>query len=88
MCLQAWTYRTLKGMIVMWTVIVLVILGALVFAGTMVTLLSSVIADTCSVKNKKRFVLISFIGGLIAAVGFVLVAYILAGVDYLLSCVV
>lgn len=75
-------------MIVMWTVIVLIILGALVFAGTMVTLLSSVIADTCSVKNKKRFVLISFIGGIIAAVGFVLVAYILAGVDYLLSCVV
>ena len=75
-------------MIVMWIVIVLVILGALVFAGTMVTLLSSVIADTCSVKNKKRLVLISFIGGLIAAFGFVLVAYILAGVDYLLSCVV
>ena len=75
-------------MIVMWTVIVLIILGALVFAGTTVTLLGSVIADTCSVKNKKRFVLISFIGGIIAAVGFVLVAYILAGVDYLLSCVV
>ena len=72
----------------MWTVIVLIILGALVFAGTTVTLLSSVIADTCSVKNRKRFVLISFIGGLIAAFGFVLVAYILAGVDYLLSCVV
>ena len=75
-------------MIVMWIVIVLIILGALVFAGTTVTLLSSVIADTCSVKNKKRFVLISFIGGIIAAIGFVLVAYILAGVDYLLSCVV
>lgn len=72
----------------MWIVIVLIILGALVFAGTTVTLLSSVIADTCSVKNKKRFVLISFIGGIIAAVGFVLVAYILAGVDYLISCVV
>lgn len=72
----------------MWTVIVLVILGASVFAGTTVVLLSSVIADTCSVENKKRFVLISFIGGVIAAVGFVLVAYILAGVDYLLSCVV
>lgn len=72
-------------MIVMWIIIVLVILGALVFAGTMVTLLSSVIADACSVKNKKRFVLISFIGGIITAVGFVLVAYILAGVDYLLS---
>lgn len=72
----------------MWTVIVLIILGALVFAGTTVVLLSSVIADMCSVKNKKRFVLISFIGGVIAAVGFVLVAYILAGVDYLLSCVV
>lgn len=75
-------------MIVMWTVIVLIILGALVFAGTTVTLLSSVIADTCGAKNKKRFVLISFIGGIIAAIGFVLVAYILAGVDYLLSCVV
>lgn len=75
-------------MIVMRIVIVLVILGALVFVGTTAVLLSSVIADTCSVKNKKRFVLISFIGGLIAAVGFVLVAYILAGVDYLLSCVV
>ena len=72
----------------MWTVIVLVILGALVFAGTTVTLLSSVIADTCSVKNKKRFVLISFIGGIITAVGLVLAACILAGVDYLLSCVV
>ena len=72
----------------MWTVIVLVILGALVFAGTTVALLSSVIADTCSVKNKKRFVLISFIGGIITAIGFVLVAYILAGVDYLLSCVI
>ena len=72
----------------MWTVIVLIILGALVFAGTTVTLLSSVIADTCSVKNRKRFLLIGFIGGIIAAVGFVLVAYILAGVDYLLSCVV
>ena len=72
----------------MWTVIVLVILGALVFAGATVALLSSVIADTCSVKNKKRFVLISFIGGIIAAIGFVLVAYILAGVDYLLSCVI
>lgn len=75
-------------MIVMWIVIVLVILGALVFAGTTVILLSSVIADTYSVKNKKRFVLISFIGGIIAAVGFVLVAYLLAGVDYLLSCVI
>ena len=75
-------------MVVMWTVIVLVILGALVSAGTTVMLLSSVIADTCSVKNKKRFVLISFIGGLIAAFGFVLVAYILARVDYLLSCVI
>lgn len=72
----------------MWIVIVLIILGALVFAGTTAVLLSSVIADTCGVKNKKRFVLISFIGGIIAAVGFVLVAYILAGVDYLLSCVV
>lgn len=72
----------------MWIVIVLIILGALVFVGTTAVLLSSVIADTCNVKNKKRFVLISFIGGLIAAVGFVLVAYILAGVDYLLSCVV
>lgn len=72
----------------MWIAIVLIISGALVFAGTMVALLSSVIADTCGVKNKKRFVLISFIGGVIAAVGCVLVAYILAGVDYLLSCVV
>lgn len=75
-------------MIVMWIIIVLVILGASVFAGTTAVLLSSVIADTCSVENKKRFVLISFIGGVIAAVGFALVAYILAGVDYLLSCVV
>ena len=75
-------------MIVMWTVIVLIILGALVFAGTTVTLLCSVIADTCSVKNKKRFVLISLIGGVITAPGFVFVAYILVGVDYLLSCVV
>lgn len=72
----------------MWTVIVLVILGALVFVGTTAVLLSSVIADTCGVKNKKCFVLISFIGGIIAAFGFVLVAYILAGVDYLISCVV
>lgn len=72
----------------MWIVIVLIILGALVFAGTTAVLLSSVIADTCSVKNKKRFVRISFIGGIIAAIGFVIVAYILAGVDYLLSCVV
>ena len=72
----------------MWTVIVLIILGALVFAGTTVTLLCSVIADTCSVKNKKRFVLISLIGGVITALGFVFVAYILVGVDYLLSCVV
>lgn len=75
-------------MVVMWTVIVLVILGALVFAGTTVTLLGSVIADTCSVKNKKRFVLISLIGGVITAIGFIFVAYILVGVDYLLSCVV
>ena len=75
-------------MAVMWIIIVLVILGASVFAGTTAVLLSSVIADTCSVENKKRFVLISFIGGIIAAVGFVLAAYILAGVDYLLSCVV
>lgn len=72
----------------MWTVIVLVILGALVFAGTTVTLMGSVIADTCSVKNKKRFVLISFIGGIITAIGFIFVAYILVGVDYLLSCVI
>lgn len=72
----------------MWIVIVLVILGTLVFVGVTVLLLSSVIADTCGVENKKHFVLISFIGGLIAAVGFVLGAYILAGVDYLLSCVV
>lgn len=63
----------------MWIITVLVILGALVFAGAAVLLLSSVIADTCRVKNKKRFVLISFIGGVIAAVGFVLGAYILAG---------
>ena len=75
-------------MIVMWIIIVLVILGTFVYAGITAVLLSSVIADTCSVKNKKRFVLISFIGGVIAAVGFVLAAYILAGVDYLLSCVV
>ena len=75
-------------MIVMWTVIVLVILGALVYAGTAVTLIGSVIADTCSVANRKRFVLISFIGGIITAVGLVLAACILAGVDYLLSCVV
>ena len=72
----------------MWIITVLVILGALVFAGAAVLLLSSVIADTCSVKNKKRFVLISFIGGVIAAVGFVLGAYIIAGIEYLLSCVV
>lgn len=72
----------------MWIIIVLVILGASVFAGTTAVLLSSVIADTCSVENKKRFVLISFIGGVIAAVGFVLAAYILAGVDCLLSRVV
>ena len=72
----------------MWIITVLVILGALVFAGAAVLLLSSVIADTCRVKNKKRFVLISFISGVIAAVGFVLGAYILAGVDYLLSCVI
>lgn len=72
----------------MWIITVLVILGAMVFAGAAVLLLSSVIADTCSVKNKKRFVLNSFIGGVIAAIGFVLGAYILAGVDYLLSCVV
>ena len=72
----------------MWIIIVLVILGVWVFAGATVALLSSVIADTCSVKNKKRFVLISFIGGIIAAVGFVIAAYILAGVDYLLSCAV
>ena len=75
-------------MIVMWIIIALVILGALMFVGTTAVLLSSVIADTCSVKNKKRFVLISFIGGIITAIGFVLVAYILAGVDYLLSCVI
>ena len=75
-------------MIVMWIVIVLIILGALVFAGTTVTLLGSVIADTCSVKNRKRFVLISLIGGIITALGFVFVAYILVGVGYLLSCVV
>ena len=75
-------------MAVMWIIIVLVILGASVFAGTTAVLLSSVIADTCSVKNKKRFVLISFIGGVIAAVGFVLAAYILAGIDYLLSCAI
>ena len=75
-------------MIVMWIIIVLVILGVWVFAGATVALLSSVIADTCSVKNRKRFVLISFIGGIIAAVGFVIAAYILAGVDYLLSCAV
>ena len=75
-------------MVVMWTVIVLVILGALVYAGTAVTLIGSVIADTCSVENRKRFVLISFIGGIITAVGLVLAACILAGVDYLLSCVV
>ena len=75
-------------MIVMWIAIVLIISGALVSTGTTVVLLSSVIADTCGVKNKKRFVLISFIGGIIAAVGFVLVVYILVGVDYLLSCAV
>lgn len=72
----------------MWIITVLVILGALVFAGAAILLLSSVIADTCGIKNKKHFVLISFIGGVIAAVGFVLVAYMFAGVDYLLSCVV
>ena len=75
-------------MVVMWTVIVLVILGALVFAGTTVTLLGSVIADTCSVKNKKRFVLISLIGGIITAIEVVFVAYILVGIDYLLSSVI
>ena len=72
----------------MWIAIVLIILGTLVFAGVTVLLLSSVIADTCSVNNKKQFVLISFIGGIIAAVGFVLAVYIIVGVDYLLSFVV
>lgn len=75
-------------MVVMWIAIVLIILGTLVFAGVTVLLLSSVIADTCGVKNKKQFVLISFIGGIIAAVGFVLAVYIIVRVDYLLSCVV
>ena len=75
-------------MVVMWIAIVLIILGTLVFAGVTVLLLSSVIADTCSVNNKKQFVLISFIGGIIAAVGFVLAVYIIVGVDYLLSFVV
>lgn len=75
-------------MIVMWIAIVLIISGALVSTGTTVVLLSSVIADTCGVKNKKRFVLISFIGGIIAAVGSVIVAYMFAGVGHLLSCVV
>ena len=75
-------------MIVMWIAIVLIISGALVSTGTTVVLLSSVIADTCGVKNRKRFVLISFIGGIITALGFVFVAYILVRVDYLLSCVV
>lgn len=72
----------------MWIIIVLVILGVWVFAGATVTLLSSVIADACSAENKKRFVLISLIGGIITAIGFVIAAYILAGVDYLISCVV
>lgn len=75
-------------MAVMWIIIVLVILGVLVYAGATVALLSSVIADTCGVKNKKHFVLISFMGGIVAAAGFVLVAYIFVGVDYLLSCAV
>ena len=72
----------------MWIEIVLIVLGALVFAVTTVALLGSVIADTCSVKNKKLFVLISLMGGIITAIGFIFVAYILAGVDYLLSCVI
>ena len=71
-------------MLVMWIVILLVILGMLVFASSAVLILGSAMAEAFGPKNKWRFIGLCFISGVVAAVGFVLLASILNGVSNLI----
>lgn len=72
-------------MLVMWIVILLVILGMLVFVSSVVLILGSAMAEAFGPKNKWRFIGLCFISGVVAAVGFVLLAYILNGVSNLIT---
>ena len=72
-------------MLVMWIVILLVILGMLVFVSSVVLILGSAMAEAFGPKNKMRFIGLCFISGAVAAVGFVLLAYILNGVSNLIT---
>ena len=72
-------------MLVMWIVILLVILGMLVFFSSVVLILGSAMAEAFGPKNKMRFIGLCFLSGIIAAVGFVLLACILNGVSNLIT---
>ena len=72
-------------MLVMWIVILLVILGVLVFVSSVVLILGSAMAEAFGPKNKVRFIGFCFISGIIAAVGFVLLASILNGMSNLIT---
>ena len=72
-------------MLVMWIVILLVILGMLVFVSSVVLILGSAMAEAFGPKNKVRFIGMCFISGIIAAVGFVLLASLVNGITNLIS---
>ena len=69
----------------MWIVILLVILGMLVFVSSVVLILGSAMAEAFGPKNKVRFIGMCFISGIIAAVGFVLLASLVNGITNLIS---
>ena len=72
-------------MLVMWIVILLVILGVLVFVSSVVLILGSAMAEAFGPKNKVRFIGMCFISGIVAAVGFVLLASLVNGITNLIS---
>ena len=72
-------------MLVMWIVILLVILGMLVFVSSVVLILGSAMAEAFGPKNKVRFIGMCFISGIVAAVGFVLLAPLVNGITNLIS---
>ena len=72
-------------MLVMWIVILLVILGMLVFVSSVVLILGSAMAEAFGPKNKVRFIGMCFISGIVAAVGFVLLASLVNGITNLIS---
>ena len=71
-------------MLVMWIVILLVILGVLVFVSSVVLILGSAMAEAFGPKNKVRFIGMCFISGIVAAVGFVLLASLVNGITNLI----